>query len=192
MSVEIRELGLDGVMEILPRKHEDSRGFFCETWSASAHPALERLGFFVQDNHSLSRQKGVLRGLHYQLPPHAQDKLVRVVRGAIFDVAVDIRRGSSTFGRWVSLEVTAAKWNQILIPKGFAHGFVTLEPDTEVIYKVTDYYKPACDRAIRFDDPDLAITWPLPAEQLLLSEKDRTAPFLRNVEAFNFERELAA
>jgi dTDP-4-dehydrorhamnose 3,5-epimerase len=192
MSVEVRELGLDGVLEIVPERHEDARGFFCETWSERSHPTLERLSLFVQDNHSFSKGKGVLRGLHYQLPPHAQDKLVRVVRGAILDIAVDIRRRSPTFGRWVSLEVSAAKWNQILVPKGFAHGFVTLKPDTEVIYKVTDYYAPAFDRAIRFDDPDLAISWPLPAEQLLLSEKDRTAPLLRDAETFHFERELAA
>ncbi|MBE7182775.1 MAG: dTDP-4-dehydrorhamnose 3,5-epimerase [Methylobacterium mesophilicum] len=192
MSVEVRELGLDGVLEIKPKRHEDQRGFFSETWSQRSHPTLKELKPFVQDNHSLSRDKGVLRGLHYQLPPHAQDKLVRVVRGAILDVAVDIRRGSSTFGQWVGAEVSATRWNQILVPKGFAHGFVTLEADTEVIYKVTDYYEPSCDRAIRFNDPDLAILWPLPADELKLSEKDRTAPLLRDAEIFTFERERAA
>ncbi|MCO6050155.1 dTDP-4-dehydrorhamnose 3,5-epimerase [Mesorhizobium sp. RP14(2022)] len=192
MSVTVRELGLDGVLEICPEQYKDSRGFFCETWSQRSHPALDNLKPFVQDNHSLSREKGVLRGLHYQLPPHAQDKLVRVVRGAILDVAVDIRRGSSTFGRWVALELSGEKWNQILVPKGFAHGFVTLVPDTEVIYKVTDYYTAECDRAIRFDDPDLAITWPLPVEQISLSDKDRAAPILRDAETFTFQCELAA
>jgi dTDP-4-dehydrorhamnose 3,5-epimerase len=182
--IEVRELGLDGVLEIVPARHGDDRGYFSETFSrdtfAEAGIGLE----FVQDNHSLSRAKGVLRGLHYQLPPRAQDKLVRVVRGAILDVAVDIRRGSPTFGRWVSLEVSAEKWNQILVPKGFAHGFLTLEPDTEVIYKVTDVYAPDRDRSIRFDDPDIGIEWPMARERLRLSQKDSGAPLLGDADLF--------
>ncbi len=182
--VEVRPLGLGGVFEIVPEKHGDERGFFSETYNrdtlAEAGIDLE----FVQDNHSLSAAKGVLRGLHYQLPPKAQDKLVRVVRGAVLDVAVDIRHGSPTFGKWISLEVSAGRWNQILVPKGFAHGFVTLVPDTEVIYKVTDTYSPAHDRAIRFDDPEIAVDWPFPADALQLSQKDRAAPRLADAEIF--------
>ena len=139
---------------------------------------------FVQDNHSLSRKAGVLRGLHYQLPPFAQDKLVRVISGAILDVAVDIRKSSPTFGRWLALEVSAEKWNQILVPKGFAHGFVTLIPDTEVIYKVTERYAPECDRSIRFDDPAIGIDWRVSAADVTLSDKDRNAPLLADAEIF--------
>ena len=139
---------------------------------------------FVQDNHSLSRKAGVLRGLHYQLPPFAQDKLVRVISGAILDVAVDIRKSSPTFGRWLALEVSAKRWNQILVPKGFAHGFVTLVPDTEVIYKVTERYAPECDRSIRFDDPAIGIDWRVSAADVTLSDKDRNAPLLADAEIF--------
>jgi dTDP-4-dehydrorhamnose 3,5-epimerase len=179
--MEIRELGLDGVVEILPKKHGDDRGFFSEVWNG---PALAEKGIaidFVQDNHSLSEQVGVLRGLHFQTPPFAQDKLVRVIRGAIFDVAVDIRRGSPTYGKWVGLTVSAEKWNQILVPKGFAHGFMTLEPSTEVIYKVSAPYSPQSDRSIRYDDPDIGIEWPISGAPVL-SEKDQGAARLAEVE----------
>lgn len=182
--LEVRELGLEGVIEITPRRYSDDRGFFSETYNAEAFAAAGIDLVFVQDNHSFSAAKGVLRGLHYQLPPRAQDKLVRVARGAILDVAVDIRRGSPDFGNWVVLEVSAEKWNQILVPKGFAHGFLTLCENTEVIYKVTDIYSPDHDRSIRFDDPEIGIEWPLPASALVLSEKDRNAPLLRAVETF--------
>jgi dTDP-4-dehydrorhamnose 3,5-epimerase len=130
----------------------------------------------------------VLRGLHYQLPPKAQDKLVRVVRGRIFDVAVDIREGSPTFGKWVGLELSAEKWNQILVPAGFAHGFVTLDPNTEVLYKVTDYYSPDHERSIRFDDPRIGIEWPIETSRLTLSAKDQAAPLLGDAEPFDFSR----
>jgi len=123
-------------------------------------------------------EAGVIRGLHYQVPPVAQAKLVRVVRGAIFDVAVDIRHGSPSFGRWVGLEVSAEAWNQILVPPGFAHGFMTLQPNTEVIYKVSAPYSPQHDRAIRWDDPAIGIDWPLEARTPILSDKDRAAPLL--------------
>lgn len=179
---EFRQLGLDGVWEVRPRRFEDARGFFSETYSATRFAEAGLSLDFIQDNHSLSRAPGVLRGLHYQLPPVAQAKLVRVVRGAILDVAVDIRRDSPTFGRWVSLEVSAEKWNQILVPAGFAHGFVTLVPDTEVIYKVDAPYAPASERGIRFDDPELAIDWGYDASALTLSDKDRVAPLLRDAE----------
>jgi dTDP-4-dehydrorhamnose 3,5-epimerase len=176
--MKVRPLELPEVLEILPSKHGDARGFFSEVWNEAALAAQGVDIAFVQDNHSYSAARGVLRGLHFHVPPAAQDKLVRVVRGAIFDVAVDIRQGSPTFGRWVGLEVSAAKWNQILVPKGFAHGFLTLEPDTEVLYKVSALYSPACDRSIRFDDAGLGIDWPVPAGEVILSEKDRNAPLL--------------
>lgn len=182
--MEVRPLDLDGVFEIIPRKFGDDRGFFSETYKVSA---LEEAGInlnFVQDNHSFSAAKSVVRGLHYQLPPFAQDKLVRVVRGAILDVAVDIRKSSPTFGKWVALEVSAEKWNQILVPKGFAHGFMTLVENTEVIYKVTDYYSPEHDRSIRFDDAAVGIEWPLPTSSVQLSDKDQKAPLLADAEVF--------
>lgn len=185
MSMEIRNLGLDGVLELRPQRLGDARGFFSETWNAREMRKLGLALDFVQDNHSFSAARGVLRGLHYQLPPHAQDKLVRVVKGAILDVAVDIRTGSPSFGRWVAVEISAAAWNQILVPKGFAHGFVTLEPDTEVVYKVTDFYSAEHDRSIRFDDPDVGIAWPLAASELQLSDKDRNAPRLAEAEVFH-------
>ena len=182
--IEVRELELAGVYEITPQRFGDDRGFFSETYSA---PGLAAAGIdmtFVQDNHSLSRKAGVLRGLHYQLPPFAQNKLVRVISGAILDVAVDIRKSSPTFGRWLALEVSAKRWNQILVPKGFAHGFVTLVPDTEVLYKVTDTYSPAHDRSIRFDDPAIGIEWPSTAQGFELSDKDLKAPLLATAEVF--------
>lgn len=182
--MDIRSLGLEGVFEIVPRKFGDHRGFFSETYNAKS---LAEAGIdlqFVQDNHSYSAAKGVLRGLHYQLPPRAQDKLVRVIRGAILDVVVDIRKSSPTFGKWVSLEVSAEKWNQILVPKGFAHGFVTLVEDTEVVYKVTDYYSPEHDRSIRFDDSAIGIEWQVPASGVQLSDKDRNAPLLADADIF--------
>lgn len=182
--IEVRPLGLDGVLEIVPPRHGDARGFFSETYNRATFAAVGIDPVFVQDNHSLSRKKGILRGLHYQLPPRAQDKLVRVVRGAIFDVAVDIRRDSPAFGKWVGLEVSAARWNQIFVPRGFAHGFVTLEPDTEVAYKVSETYDPDCDRSIRFDDPGIGIDWPAAHADLTLSPKDADAPLLREAEVF--------
>lgn len=182
MGLDIRPLGLDGVVEIRPRKFGDDRGFFSETWNAEAMAEAGLDLPFVQDNHSYSAARGVLRGLHFQLPPAAQDKLVRVTRGAIFDVAVDIRRGSASFGRWVGLVVSAEEWNQILVPRGFAHGFVTLEEHTEVQYKVTAPYRPDLDRAIRFDDPAIGIEWPIAADAVRLSAKDAAAPLLQDVE----------
>ncbi|MCX7304229.1 MAG: dTDP-4-dehydrorhamnose 3,5-epimerase [Hyphomicrobiales bacterium] len=182
--LEFRPLELAGVYEIKPRQSVDDRGFFSETYSA---PAFAKAGVdlvFVQDNHSYSGVTGVLRGLHYQLPPFAQDKLVRVTRGAILDVALDIRASSPTFGRWLSLEISAAKWNQILVPAGFAHGFVTLLPDTEVLYKVSRRYSRAHERSIRFDDPAVGIDWRTPSGGIVLSDKDRAAPLLADAEIF--------
>ncbi|HEY6631024.1 MAG TPA: dTDP-4-dehydrorhamnose 3,5-epimerase [Rhizobiaceae bacterium] len=182
--LEVRQLELAGVYEITPRRFGDDRGFFSETYSAAALAAAGIDLVFIQDNHSLSRRTGVLRGLHYQLAPFAQDKLVRVVRGAILDVAVDIRKSSPTFGRWLSLEVSAEKWNQILVPKGFAHGFVTLVPDTEVVYKVTERYAPDHDRSIRFDDPAIGVDWRISSAEITLSDKDRNAPLFADAQVF--------
>jgi len=180
--VEMRLLGLDGVLEIRPARFSDERGFFSEVWSRAQWSEAGIDVDFVQDNHSQSKERGVLRGLHYQAPPMAQAKLVRVTRGAVFDVAVDIRKGSPTFGKWTSTILSAAEWNQLFVPVGFAHGFVTLEPDSEVIYKVSMPYSAAHDRAIRFDDRDIGIDWPVPVDQLILSDKDRAAPRLADVQ----------
>jgi dTDP-4-dehydrorhamnose 3,5-epimerase len=181
--LEVRQLGLDGVLELRPARIGDDRGFFSETWSERAFAEAGIHLHFVQDNHSLSRQAGVLRGLHFQAPPLAQDKLVRVTRGAIFDVAVDIRPGSPTYRQWAGVRLSADEWNQLLIPKGFAHGFLALEPDCEVQYKVTAPYSREHDRAIRFDDPAIGIAWPVAADALILSDKDRTAPLLADAES---------
>ena len=155
-----------------------ARGFFSETWSAREHLARGLEFAWVQDNHAYSVPRGTLRGLHYQRAPMAQDKLVRVTRGAVFDVAVDIRPGSPTFGRHVSAVLSAENWTQILVPKGFAHGYVTLEPDTEVIYKVTAPYAPEHDAGIAWDDPALGIAWPVPRAEIVLSDKDTRQPRL--------------
>ncbi|KQN74631.1 dTDP-4-dehydrorhamnose 3,5-epimerase [Devosia sp. Leaf64] len=178
MSLSVRRLSLPGVLEIVPTQHSDDRGLFSEVWNAADLARHGVIVDFIQDNHSISRLRGVMRGLHYQLPPFAQDKLVRVVRGAIFDVAVDINPDSQTFGQWVSAELSATRWNQLFVPAGYAHGFVTTQPDTEVIYKVSNPYSCEHERSIRFDDPQLAIAWPIKADDMLLSEKDRLAPTL--------------
>jgi dTDP-4-dehydrorhamnose 3,5-epimerase len=185
--LEVRRLAIPDVLEIKPRKFGDARGFFSETWSTQAMKSAGIDLDFVQDNHSYSAARGVLRGLHFQLPPMAQDKLVRVSRGSIYDVAVDIRRGSPTYGHWVGLTISAEVWNQILVPKGFAHGFVTLENHTEVQYKVTAPYSPEHERSIHFDDPDLAVDWPVTTSEIQLSEKDRDAPgFTETETGFTF------
>ena len=174
--MEVRATAIPDVKVIRVKRFSDERGFFSEVYNrrrfAEAGIDLD----LVQDNHSLSRPRGTLRGLHFQKPPAAQAKLVRVVRGAIADVAVDCRRGSPSYGQHVMIELDAAGGEQILCPRGFAHGFVTLQPDTEVIYKVDAYYAPDLDSGVRWDDPDLAIAWPLPPDELVLSEKDRSLP----------------
>ena len=179
--LDIRALAIPDVLEITPRKFGDDRGFFSETFQRDRLKAGGVAADWMQDNQSYSAEAFTLRGLHYQEPPFAQDKLVRVLRGAILDVAVDIRRGSPTYGKWVSLEVTADKFNQILVPAGFAHGFLTLVPDTEVFYKVSAPYSGAHDRSIRFDDPALGIDWPLIGRTPVLSAKDEAAPLLADV-----------
>jgi dTDP-4-dehydrorhamnose 3,5-epimerase len=174
----IEALSIPDVLELRPAKRGDERGFFSETYVESAMASAGLPTQWVQDNHSYSAAQGVLRGLHYQMSPMAQDKLVRVVRGRILDVAVDIRMNSPSYGKWVSLEVSAQQWNQIFVPKGFAHGFLTLEPDTEVVYKVTNAYAPELDRCIAWDDPEIGIVWPLNGLQPVLSGKDAAAPRL--------------
>jgi dTDP-4-dehydrorhamnose 3,5-epimerase len=179
--MDVRALEIPDVKILAPKKFEDARGFFSETYNKKALADVGVALEFVQDNQSLSAAVGTIRGLHYQTHPFAQDKLVRVVRGRILDVAVDIRRSSPTFGKWVAAEISAAKWNQILIPVGFAHGICTLESNTELIYKVTNYYSPRHDFGIRWDDPDLKIEWPFPNDQVMLSDKDAKQPLFRDV-----------
>jgi dTDP-4-dehydrorhamnose 3,5-epimerase len=181
MTIDVRSLEIPEVKIISTKKHGDSRGFFSETYSKKDFTDAGIGLDFVQDNHSLSAQAGTLRGLHYQGPPFAQDKLVRVVSGRILDVAVDLRRASASFGKWVAAEVSAEKWNQILVPIGFAHAICTLEPDTQLIYKVTNYYAPQHDFGIRWNDPELKIKWPFPDDQLILSDKDKKQPFFKDV-----------
>lgn len=181
MATSITRLSIAEVMVIVPDRFGDERGFFSETYSRRSLADAGIVDEFVQDNHSLSSPVGTVRGLHYQLPPFAQAKLVRVTRGAILDVAVDIRRGSPTFGQHVAATISAAAWNQIYVPAGFAHGFCTLEPDTEVVYKVTAYYSRAHDRGIGWNDPRLEIAWPVDSASALLSDKDRNQPCLADV-----------
>ena len=173
LSTEIPAIKL-----VVPKKFGDHRGFFSEVYSRKALAEAGINTDFVQDNHSLSVEVGVLRGLHYQLAPMAQDKLVRVVHGAILDVAVDIRRGSPTFGKHVAAVLSAENWNQIFVPTGFAHGFVTLQPNTEVLYKVSNYYSPTHERGIRWNDPKLGINWGIDEARAILSSRDREHPAL--------------
>ncbi|WP_118857367.1 dTDP-4-dehydrorhamnose 3,5-epimerase [Sphingomonas mesophila] len=182
--LDVRPLEIADVREIRPARHRDERGFFSETWNRKSWADAGIDLDFVQDNHSLSARAGVLRGLHYQVGAAAQDKLVRVTRGSVFDVAVDIRCSSPTFGRWVGCTLSAEEWNQLLVPKGFAHGFLTLVPDTEVVYKVSAPYSAADERAIRFDDPALAIAWPMVPGELTIAERDRNAPAMADAELF--------
>jgi dTDP-4-dehydrorhamnose 3,5-epimerase len=179
--VEIRPLNIAEVKLVIPKIHRDSRGFLSETYNRRLMNSAGIAAEFVQDNFSLSLEAGTLRGLHFQAPPHAQGKLVRVARGAIFDVAVDIRTGSPTFGQHVSAILSAENWTQMWIPVGFAHGFCTLEPNTEVIYKVTAYYAPECDRGLQWDDAVLGINWPVGPDKVKLSDKDRRQPVLKEI-----------
>ncbi|PTX00110.1 dTDP-4-dehydrorhamnose 3,5-epimerase [Pararhodobacter aggregans] len=173
---------LEGVIQVVPRRFGDHRGFFAQTYTRRDYAAAGIDGDFVQDNHSLSAQVGTVRGLHFQAPPHAQGKLVRCGRGAIFDVAVDIRRGSPTFGDWVGFELSAENGAQLYVPPGFAHGFMTLLPDSEIVYKCTDYYAPETEGAVRWDDPAIGIDWPLQGEAVL-SAKDAVAPLLADLDS---------
>lgn len=176
MPAVITPLDIPDVKRITPAVHRDSRGFFCETYSQLDLAESGISAQFVQDNHSHSVCKFTVRGLHYQDPPFPQGKLVRVIRGSILDIAVDLRQGSATYGQHVSETLSAENFHQLWVPEGFAHGFCTLEPDTEVLYKVTAAYAPAYDRGLAWNDPDLAIQWPMPPGQEILSEKDQSQP----------------
>jgi len=183
MSVQIEATAIPAVKLVTPVRHGDARGFFSEVFREDALVAAGIGERWVQDNHSRTQQPGTIRGLHFQSPPHAQAKLVRVTRGRILDVAVDLRRASPTFGRHVAAELSEANWRQLFIPAGFAHGFCTLEPDTEVLYKVSSYYAPAHDHGVAWDDPDLAIAWPVASDRAILSDKDRRQPRLADLPA---------
>lgn len=176
--MKIQNTRLEGVLILEPRRFSDNRGHFAETWNRRtlAENGIET--DWVQDNHSLSAEAGTVRGLHFQAPPHAQTKLVRCGRGQLFDVAVDIRKGSPTFGEWVGVDLSPENGLQLLIPAGFAHGFVTRAPDTEIIYKCSDYYSSAADGAVLWNDPDIGIDWGLGDRAPVLSEKDEAAPRL--------------
>ena len=175
MSLNVEALAIADVKLVTPARFGDDRGFFSETYNAERFKAAGIDADFVQDNHSLSARKGTVRGLHFQAPPFAQAKLVRVLRGAIVDVAVDVRKGSPTFGTWVSAGLSAENGVQIYIPRGFLHGFATLEPDTEIAYKVDNYYSKECDGAVLWSDQTLGIDWGVPVAEAVLSEKDAKA-----------------
>lgn len=176
--MQVERLAIPDVLLLTPARHGDARGFLSETFSAPRLAALGLDGPWVQDNHSLSAPRGTVRGLHCQVAPNAQGKLVRCLRGRIWDVAVDIRAGSPSFGRHVAAELSPENWRQLWIPPGFLHGFVTLEPDTEVLYKVTAPYDRAAERGVLWTDPSLALPWPVGPEEAVLSDKDRVLPGL--------------
>ena len=175
-------LSLPGLTLITTKRYEDNRGFFCESFRADQFEAQIGTWRFVQDNHSKSEKRGTLRGMHFQRRPREQGKLVRVVRGAVLDVAADVRRGSPTYGKHVTVELNDANDRQLWIPPGFLHGFCTLSDETEVIYKVTDYYSPAHDACVAWNDPDLAIDWPVSPREAILSDRDAQAARLRDTE----------
>ena len=180
--MQIERLDIEDILLVTPARRRDQRGFFSETYRKDVLTAEGVSAEFIQENHVYSAERGVLRGLHFQIPPRAQGKLVRCTRGAILDVGVDIRQGSPTYGRHVAVELSTANWRQLWVPPGFAHGYVTLEPDCEVIYQVTDYWAPDCERGIAWDDPSLGIDWRLSPTNLVLADKDRKHPRLADVE----------
>ncbi len=179
MALSVKPLEIADVLLLVPRRHADARGFFVETYNRRDFVAAGIAATFVQDNQSLSRQRGTIRGLHFQLAPEPQAKLVRVLAGAVFDVAVDLRAGSPTYGRWCGADLTAEGGEQLFIPIGFAHAFCTLEPDTVVAYKVDGFYNKGAEGGIRWDDPDIAIRWPV--ADILVSDKDAVLPRLRDI-----------
>ena len=182
--MKVTETKLKGVYVVEPQVFGDARGWFTESWSEKKLAGAGIKADFVQDNHSYSAQKGTLRGLHYQLNPMCQAKMLRCTRGKIFDVAVDIRKGSPQYGQWVGVELSAENHKQLFIPRGFAHGFITLTDDVEVQYKADNYYAPECDGNIRWDDPEINVEWPI--EPVILSDKDRVAPLLKERTDLNF------
>lgn len=181
MSLDVERLTIPDVRIIRVKKNNDARGFFSETYNRQAFAEAGINVDFVQDNHSLSRMRGTVRGLHWQDDPFAQDKLIRVTRGRIWDVVVDIRPASSRFGQWCGAEISAEAWNQIFIPAGFAHGLCTLDDDTEVNYKVSRVYSPEHERGIRWNDPGLGVAWPIADDDAVLSDKDRQLPLFREI-----------
>ena len=181
----ITPLAIPDVLLITPKRHGDDRGWFSETWSQTALAGSLADTAFVQDNQAFSAARGTLRGLHFQMAPHAQGKLIRVLRGAIYDVAVDIRTGSPTFGQWVSAELTAQGGEQLWVPRGFAHGYCTITDDCEIFYKVDSPYAPDCEGGIAWNDPDLAIPWPISGDPFL-SGKDQVLPRLEDLGSVNF------
>lgn len=181
--MQVEQTALEGVLILTPGRFGDHRGFFSESWNRQRAEAAGIAIDFVQDNHSLSREVGTVRGLHFQAPPHAQAKLVRCGRGRLFDVAVDIRKGSPTYGKWIGVELSFDNGKQLLIPAGFLHGFVTREADTEIVYKCSDYYAPECDGAVRFDCPTIGIDWGIDASKAVLSAKDEKAPMLADFDS---------
>lgn len=189
--MRVTETPLAGLRLIEAARHGDQRGFFSETWNRRAFAAAGIDRDFVQDNHSRTAEAFTLRGLHYQAPPRAQGKLVRVTAGRVLDVAVDLRRASATFGRHYAVELSAEAWNQLWVPEGFAHGFLTLDPGCEVLYKVTDYYAPEAEGGLRFDDPALAIDWPVPPDTIRANARDRAFPGLAALPAALFVGEFA-
>jgi dTDP-4-dehydrorhamnose 3,5-epimerase len=178
--MQVEDTAIPAVKIVTPKRHGDARGFFSEVYNRATWDNAGLDLTFVQDNHSLSTATGTLRGLHFQTPPFAQAKLLRVARGRALDVAVDIRRSSPTFGQHVAVELSAENWRQLLIPIGFAHGFITLEADVEVLYKTTAPYSATHDRGLAWDDPDIGIDWPTPAGGPVLSDKDRRWPRLKD------------
>lgn len=175
MKFEFRTFDIAGPVLITTKRFEDQRGFFSEVYNAAEFAAAGIAVSFVQDNHSLSADRGTVRGLHFQAPPRAQDKLIRVARGRIYDVIVDIRKGSASYGRHIGVELSAENWNQIFVPKAFAHGYCTLEDKSEVLYKTSDLWAPELERGLRWNDPDLAIAWPDFAGAAV-SSKDQQLP----------------
>ena len=183
MPLRIERLSLEGLVLIVPQRHADSRGFFVETYNRKAMIEAGIANTFVQDNQSLSVQTGTIRGLHFQLAPEPQAKMVRVVQGSVFDVGVDLRAGSPTYGRWAGATLTAEGGEQLFLPVGFAHAFCTLEPDTVVAYKVDGFYNKGAEGGLRWDDPDIGIEWPVAKHKVQVSEKDAALPALRDLTA---------
>ncbi len=184
MAIEVESFFISGVLHVTPPRFGDVRGYFSETYNREAFAAVGIDRLFVQDNQSLSREKGVIRGMHFQIPPFAQAKLVRVLRGSIYDVAVDIRKASPTYGKSVAVTLSADKGDQLFVPDGFAHGFCTLEPDTEVLYKVDAPYSRDHERGLLWNDPALGVRWPIGEPNAVVIERDRSHPRLAGLPEF--------
>ena len=186
--MELKALDLPGVVLVKPRRFADARGYFAETYNQKTYSDAGIKVAFNQDNQSYSVKRGTIRGLHFQLPPAAQSKLVRVLQGSVYDVAVDLRTGSPTYGRWASATLTAEGGEQLFVPRGFAHAFCTLEADTVVAYKVDEFYAPSCDSGLIWNDPTLAVAWPVAADEVVLSDKDlKLGRFADFVSPFTYE-----